>query len=201
MTDLITRKKHCRREAKEALGGLSEDHASRAASDIQARVMTEPEFMAADAVFLYMAFGKEISTKAVLERALSDEKRVFLPAFADGEYWAAEYVKGDRLVEGNYGILEPERGAECDLPDRLAILLPGLAFDRQCHRLGRGGGYYDRMLQRLSVAGVDILNIGLSYDCTLYESLPVGPLDFDVDIVVTEKESVRVARSTRDATE
>ena len=201
MTELMTMKSDSRGVAKQALDGLSADDARRASDLIQARVLAEPEYVAADAVFLYMPFGNEISTEAILDRCRLDEKRVFLPAFADGEYWVAEYLRGDRLVEGHYGILEPECKAESELPERLLIVLPGLAFDRQCHRLGRGGGYYDRILQRLSLAGIDIVNIGLTYDCTLYEALPVGSLDFDVDIVVTEKESVRSAGHTCKAAE
>jgi 5-formyltetrahydrofolate cyclo-ligase len=67
------------------------------------------------------------------------------------------------------------------------VVVPGIAFDRQGRRLGFGGGYYDRFLSLTQAP-----KIGLSYDCTLLDEVPVEPHDARVDIVITESSTLRV---------
>lgn len=103
--------------------------------------------------------------------------RLFVPAEKDG------------FVTGAYGILEPDVStAEEVFPEDLdAILLPAIGFDREGHRLGQGGGFYDRLLARTNCR-----KIAVGFDCQLVESVPVEATDRPIDIIVTPNEVVTI---------
>lgn len=101
--------------------------------------------------------------------------------------WRAE----DVLEQGRYGIPIPPAGAPVFRPH--VIVVPLVAFDRAGHRLGYGAGYYDRTIARLREAGEPLLVIGVGYSQQEVERIPVGPHDQKLDIMITEKETIRVA--------
>lgn len=109
-------------------------------------------------------------------------KHFFIPAFdeACGVYRMAA-LSAD-LKPGKFGIpepVEPVRAGALNL-----ILVPGIAFDRTGNRLGRGGGFYDRLLAEYPGATA----IGLCFDFQLVDSLPVEPHDRPVNWIVTESQ-------------
>lgn len=190
MSDISAMKFQARAVAMEALLLMDADSLDAGARQIQRRLLGLPEYQDATSVFTYLSTDDEISTDVIVSEAASDGKRLFVPLFADGAYRLIEYLEGDTLHVGHFGIREPERRDEV-LPESLLAVLPGVAFDRHCHRLGRGGGFYDRILSRVVGEGVSIFTAGLTYDATLCGEVPVEACDFDVDIVITENESVR----------
>jgi 5-formyltetrahydrofolate cyclo-ligase len=143
-----------------------------------ARVLTLEEYQSAQIVLMYHSVGGEVDTLKLIDRMQSDGKTVCLPAITGKGIMEARRM--GCLVPGPYGIPCPEGPAvppeEIDL-----IVVPGLAFDRTCHRLGRGGGYYDRYLP--NCRGI---TIGLAYDCQVVESLPLEAHDMQLDLVATE---------------
>ena len=118
-----------------------------------------------------------------------DGKRFCYPRYhADRDYGAAlADVPGD-LLPGKFGVLEPPPKAlqipasEIDL-----IVVPGLAFDKKCYRLGRGRGFYDRWLPALSG-----LKLGLGFDHQLIDRVPRETHDVQLDNVITPSHSVEV---------
>ena len=98
------------------------------------------------------------------------------------------------VVEGEEHGRRPPRGGAPIPPDRLArVVVPGLAFDAHGHRLGRGGGYYDRFLGRLRRTAA---TVGLGFDVQITDEVPVNDGDVSVDIVVTDRR-VTHARGSR----
>lgn len=99
-------------------------------------------------------------------------------------------VRADTLLTPGYkGILEPQQEENAPvLPDTLAV--PLLAFDRTGHRLGYGGGYYDRTLAAMRNAGSLKAAIGIAYACQETKSIPVERHDQPLNIVVTEVETI-----------
>lgn len=91
-----------------------------------------------------------------------------------------DYFVAGKMVPGAHGPLEPREGIPAPPPD--VILVPGLAFTHSGHRLGRGGGYFDRWLA--SRRGIP--TVGICFSCQLVDSLPVEPHDLRVDAIVTE---------------
>ncbi len=96
-----------------------------------------------------------------------------------GEMEFFPFTRDDRLVPGPFGILEPPEGQAVD--DLEVILCPGLAFTRKGHRLGQGGGYYDRALARFPKAR----KVGVAFPCQIVPLLPHEPHDAMMDAVIT----------------
>ena len=121
---------------------------------------------------------------------LFKERSMIVPYCESGEIVPIRIRKLDELEPSNgMKILEPKFAVRQDisrhvLPEQIAaVLVPGLAFDRFGNRLGRGRGYYDRFLRRLSD---DVLTIGLTFDEMLREQIPHDENDYPVKMVVTE---------------
>ena len=98
----------------------------------------------------------------------------------------------DRLAKGAYGILEP--GADCPRvePEEIdLILVPGTAFDVRGHRIGQGGGYYDRYLNRTRA-----VRVGVCHDFALLSAVPSEAHDARMDIVVTPGSTVIIREET-----
>jgi len=91
---------------------------------------------------------------------------------------------GDELDSGPYGTLEPGSGAVVLVPD--VLIVPLVAFDRRGHRLGYGGGYYDRTLEALRKAS-DVIAVGYAYAGQEMDELPQDPFDQGLDWLVTEQ--------------
>ena len=142
-----------------------------------------PEFEAAEFVMIYHPLHREANILALAER--HPEKTFFLPVTHRRSIEVRRYNKDEKLHRGRFGIPEPKGARYRGKLDM--IIIPGIAFDHECNRLGRGGGYYDRFLRHFS----DTLKVGIGYDFQLLSDLlPVSRHDRPVDIVVTEKQVV-----------
>lgn len=112
------------------------------------------------------------------------DRRLLLPVVQGHELSFCEVQDEDDLVRGAFGILEPapHRTAATTIADANIILVPGIAFTRKGHRLGRGRGFYDRTLATLPR---NILRVGLCFAPQIVESLPVDTHDQMVDLVLS----------------
>lgn len=151
-----------------------------------------PEYSNADLVAGFISFGAEPDLSFLFH-----SKAILLPRFnAEKGYYemvAVNDFKRD-LLPGKYGIPEPRQElppAEEDLiTSRTLFLVPAVACDRNGIRLGRGGGFYDRML-----TGVKLPPVGVVYSCQLSETaLPGAVHDIPMGIVVTEREVIRTRK-------
>lgn len=141
----------------------------------------------APTILVFASFGSEISTTDIVDRLVSAGRRVLLPYLAGPDMRVAEFRPGDRLVETDYGPREPPSRLAVDPAEVDAVVVPGLAFDRQGHRLGYGGGYFDRFLALVSTRAH---RVGLCFDEQLVDDVPHGPSDQRVDLVVTDRQTV-----------
>jgi 5-formyltetrahydrofolate cyclo-ligase len=130
----------------------------------------------------YWPMGTEIDPRPALER-LAAEGPVGLPVAAKGRPLAFRLWRpGEPLVPGGFGTSVPEAVAPM-VPE--VLIVPLLAFDGRGHRLGYGGGHYDRTLAALRARG-PVLAVGFAYAAQRVEALPVEPTDAPLDLVVTE---------------
>lgn len=91
------------------------------------------------------------------------------------------------LVRGRHGVAVPaEHCAEVPTESLSAVIVPGVAFDHRGHRLGRGGGFYDRFLSELAIANPRALTIGVGFEVQRVPSVPIGPHDRRVAMLCTE---------------
>jgi 5-formyltetrahydrofolate cyclo-ligase len=144
-------------------------------------------FAPARTVLLYArAFAEELDTSPFIKHALGLNKRVACPRVDRRERRLKLYLIRDPGVDLGPGVMGiPEPLSSCPEVDPAQIdwaLVPGLAFDLRCHRLGRGAGYYDRLLPHLR-AGVS--KWALAFDCQLIGQLPVEPHDVSLDGIAT----------------
>jgi len=171
-----------------------EDLASASAL-VEANLLSLEEYKAAELIISYCAKDDEVQTKAIIERALNDGKRVAVivtdvPSktlrFSEIESYAED------LAPGTFGILEPKQGRvrPVSLADADVVLVPLLAWDEKGQRLGYGAGYFDRAL-----AGAPrITKVGLGLESQRLPDIPTSRYDVPLDIVVTEKRVLRPPR-------
>ena len=151
---------------------------------IARHLLAMPEYQEAGTVFCFVGTSREIDTTAILSDALAAGKRLCVPlCVGDGLMDLHQITSLDQLVPGAYGILEPP--ADTPLVDTDAVdfaVLPCLSCSHGGHRLGQGGGFYDRFLSHYR--GGAIL---LCRDRLIREDVPVEPHDCPVPWVLTER--------------
>jgi 5-formyltetrahydrofolate cyclo-ligase len=164
----------------ERRNGLASDEIARLSRRVQESVTGSKEFKSAKVVGAYYAFGSEVNTDMILEKAKALGKKVALPSVEGESLTFYELSSGRYLVKGRFGIMEPLPYGPVDRMDLLVV--PGVAFDKQGYRLGYGKGYYDKFL-----VGKSVFSIGLAYSFQLLEGLPSGEHDRKLDAIATEE--------------
>lgn len=185
--DIPSRKQALRRATVERLRALDPSRRAVEEATLSARFPSLPGFEAAGCVLLYAsAFAEEIDTTPFLKQTLDLGKRIALPRVDRAEHRLRLFFVADLetdLRRGTLNIPEPKRSCpEADPSSIDWVLVPGLAFDPQCYRLGRGAGYYDRLLPTLRP---DCPRWALALDAQWVDELPVEGHDVAIDGVVS----------------
>ncbi len=145
-----------------------------------------PGFAEAHHILLYHALPDEVETTEMLNRW--GNKQLYLPV-VEGDTLSIHPYNPAQLQQGAFGIWEPADAEAIDPAKLDWIIVPGVAFDRQLNRLGRGKGYYDRLLTQ-----TDACKIAIAYELQLCDNIPVEPHDIGMDILVTEKQTIYKTR-------
>lgn len=134
----------------------------------------------AKTIYGYLPYNQEVRTVPMLERALADGKRVAVPKVYGEEMKFIYLTDLSQVAKGYAGIPEPiGDGPVAEDPTAL-VLMPGLAFDREGHRIGYGGGFYDKFL----VAEPGHPTLALCYDFQMLPKLETEEFDIPVDCVL-----------------
>ena len=142
------------------------------------KLEADEDFLRAQTVLLYYSLPDEVDTHAFVSRYYL-KKRLLLPV-VKGETLELKVFQGE-LHEGTFGIQEPE-GETFEAFDQIElVVVPGMAFDKEGKRLGRGKGFYDRLLPRLTHAK----KIGICFPYQLVDDVPTTPQDIPMDKVIT----------------
>jgi len=177
-------KAQLRRELRSRLRAVPAEVLAAAAERMIARLVDRPEWSAARTVLLFAPMPEEPDVWPLADRVLKEGRMLALPRFdvARGEYQAAVVRNLAReVIRGSFGIREP--ASECPVwpvNELDFVLVPGLSFDARGRRLGRGKGYYDRLLG--SVGGTAC---GVAMDWQVLPDIPVEPHDRGVDCILT----------------
>jgi 5-formyltetrahydrofolate cyclo-ligase len=184
----IEAKAGLRKTIREALGKIS--LAVRLVESLEICARLEPQLQSAHTILFFAPLADELDVWPLLEKLLPAKKICALPAFdAALQYYSARRVKNleTDIFTGKFGVSEPLAECETVPLDRFdLVLVPGMAFDRTGNRLGRGRGFYDRILGAAS--GV---KCGVAYDFQLLEKIPVEAHDAKVDFIFTPTRCVR----------
>ena len=161
-----------RQELREKRAELASAEKARRSREILNRLFRHPRFVRAKNVFTYLALPSEVQTWSLVEEGLRRGKRIYVPRVDSDEkrIWAIEVSGLTDLKPGTFGILEPELDTKrVAQPEDLELaVVPGLGFDREGGRLGRGEGYFDRFLKEAKEA----YKIGLAFECQIVEKIP-----------------------------
>ena len=146
-------------------------------------LMKEDAWEKSEVVYLYSSFGSEVSTNELLTTCFQKRKKVALPkVISKGLMEFYEVTHRTDLIYGFQGILEPN--AKCKpIKEPGLMIIPGVAFDKENHRIGYGGGYYDRYLSKHK--NVAYKKIGLSYSFQILPYIQTESFDQRVDKVIT----------------
>lgn len=177
-------KSFLRRQLREQMKRLAPEERAAASGQIRRRLLEQPVWQTARSVLFYVPAAEEPDLWPLVDQALAQDKVVTLPRYAPaaGHYLASRIRHGwSDLAPGQFGILEPT--ADClifDLKQLDLALVPGVGFSLDGGRLGRGKGYYDRLL-----AEVTGCKCGVAFDCQVTAAFPLEPHDIRVNCLVT----------------
>ena len=173
-------KEEIRSRVKARKSLLSASEKSQAAAAVFSRLEQSAAFALAENILLYHSLPDELSTHEFLDR-WSSRKHFFLPRVNGVNLDILPYDRS-RLALGSFHIEEPQGDETVDMSDIELVVVPAVAYDRRGNRVGRGKGYYDRLLSSTRAT-----KVGVGYDFQLIEEeIDSEPHDVAVDIVITE---------------
>jgi 5-formyltetrahydrofolate cyclo-ligase len=147
------------------------------------------DFQAAKTIALYMAIAGEVNLDLLFPECWKQKKRTCIPVFNAEKrlYDLAEVDATTEFQAKHYGIREPINAKRIPPSEIDLMIVPGVAFDRSGNRLGRGGGYYDRLLD-----GYAGSIIAVTFDFQIFETIPAADHDIPVRAIVTETKIINV---------
>ncbi len=172
-------KQEIRRKIRNRKQLVTETERRNAARAVFTALERTAAFMMADRILMYHSLPDELSTLEFLEK-WHTRKQFFLPRVNGVNLELLPYERTS-LRLGAFHIEEPAEGTPADPATMELIVVPAVAYDRRGNRLGRGKGFYDRLLSATKAT-----TIGVAYDFQLLDELPVEPHDTPVNIVITE---------------
>ncbi len=172
-------KKSLRRRIRELKAAMTLEERKSLSLSLCRRILASPRWAEAQVVLLYHALPDEVDTRLLLDEGLHAGKTLLLPSAQSDGTLLLHRFDGSTSI-GTFGIQEAQGSLFTDLAAIDLVIVPGLAFDASGHRLGRGGGYYDRLLLRMGA-----YRIGLCFPSQLVDSVPCEPHDMVMDEVVS----------------
>lgn len=158
---------------------LSKEVAAAASAEVVDQLLKHPSFVAAKDVMIYYPTGNEVDLRALVDAC--PDKKFYMPVSHRASIEVRQYIGEDNLKRGKFGIPEPQTPSYKGNLDLICV--PGVAFDRNNRRLGRGGGYYDRFLSSLR----KVTKIGVCYHFQLVDSIPHERHDQTMTLVIASK--------------
>lgn len=159
---------------------MTEEAIASASKELTEQFLAHPMYQQAKTIYGYLPYNQEIRTWDLLKQALSDGKQVAVPKVYGDEMRFILLTDLSQVASGYASIPEPIADGPIVNDPTALVLMPGLAFDREGHRMGYGGGFYDRFL----TAEPNHPTIALCYEFQLLEHIPTEEFDIPVDCVL-----------------
>lgn len=177
--DISNHKNNIRLQIKRATKLLSETEINAQSENVWRQLEALAEFKAAKNVLCYWSFPLEIKTHQFILRNYKN-KNIYLPKVVGRDLTLHKFSGVDCLKQSSFGIMEPEGSILTNLDMIEFAIVPGVAFASDGARLGRGGGYYDGLLPKLTNA----LKVGVGLNLQLLKEIPHQPHDFSLDKII-----------------
>ena len=173
-------KQALRKEIRDKKRAMTEAEIVAASQRLAELFVASEAYRQAKTIYGYLPYNQEVRTVPMLEQALADGKRVAVPK-CYGDEMRFIYLEDLSQVEKGYcGIPEPITDEPIAEDETALVLMPGLAFDPQGHRMGYGGGFYDKFLEKEP----NHPTIALCYEFQMLEHLETEAHDIPVDTVL-----------------
>ena len=173
-------KAEIRKQIRALKRAMTLDEKLRRSDVIMHQLEQTPQFGTSKVVLLYWSMDDEVQTHAFVEKWYRD-KVLLLPCVQGDDLVLRQYTGPDCMVAGEqFGIGEPSGEEWTDLDAIGMIAVPGVAFDHSNNRMGRGRGFYDRLLKTTPHAA----KIGLAYSFQMMDEIPVEPHDVPMDLII-----------------
>jgi 5-formyltetrahydrofolate cyclo-ligase len=180
-------KETIRREIMEKSKNFSKLELLKKSKKIKKRLFSMKEFKQAKTILFYVSYENEVFTHNMIKECLLNGKHIVVPVSdtKNRQLILSILTSWDDLDFGAYGILEPKKDKIKEIPINKIefIVVPGVVFDKQGHRIGHGLGYYDVLLKNNTNAFL----VGLAFEEQIVEKISEEPHDIPVDKIVTEK--------------
>lgn len=176
-------KKELRKIIAQRKKNCSQEQLMTWSSNLLSKLEAHPAFIQAKTILLYYSLPDEVKTHEFIERWKA-EKQIILPVvIGPSELELRRYTGKQDLVKGAFGIEEPIGKIFNNFQDIDLAIIPGVGFDFNGNRLGRGKGYYDRLLPKIKA-----YKIGICYQFQLFEEIPTDQYDCPMNEILTEKD-------------
>ena len=172
-------KKMARQRIKKLVAVMTPESKAAQSAAIWERLEQTEAFISATDIIAYWSMDDEVQTPAFIEKWTTKGKRFYLPSI-QGDDLVVKRYDGTLKPGEQFGIPEPDGEQVTDLSPITLVIVPGRAFDKNGNRMGRGRGFYDRLLPRLPHA----IKAGVCFDCQKLPSVPTDDNDFKMDFVI-----------------
>ena len=173
-------KKELRAAIRARKRAMTEEMIREKSGDLARQLFENALYRNARSIYGYLPYNQEVRTVPMLEQALREGKRVAVPKCFGDEMRFIWMEDLSRVDKGYAGIPEPIADGPVADDERALVLMPGLAFDPQGHRIGYGGGFYDKFLAREG----NHPTLALCYDFQVFDHLETEEFDIPVDQVL-----------------
>jgi 5-formyltetrahydrofolate cyclo-ligase len=166
---------------------------------IAEKLIKSDKYQQSEKIMLYISTNSEVQTRGIIEYSLKTNKKVFVPLIIQDKHEIIpSLIKNyeTEIAPGSLGIFQPKEEFQRYFPADILdlVIVPGVAFSEKGHRLGRGGGYYDRFLKRLSKGAC---TIGLAFEMQIVKELSLEKNDMPVDCIITEERIIQTNQDKR----
>lgn len=178
-------KEEVRRQLKKTREEKTELFVNQKTEKIHSTLYSFSLYNQSSSILFYISFNNEVNTHPLIKKALSQNKHVLVPVSEPKTHTLkiSRLMNFADLSPGTYGILEPKKENRIMVSiDQIdLIIVPGVGFDEQGHRIGQGGGYYDWLLSKSKAP-----SIALAFEFQMQKNIPIEPHDQTVQYIITE---------------
>lgn len=180
INEIKSDKKLVRQEVLKRSRNFSNNELGLFSKDIFNRLEETEQFKNSKCILSYYSFEGEVNTHEFIDKS-SVNKTILLPVVNGDEMVLREYKSKNYLKKSSFGVLEPDGEDFLDYDKIDLVVVPGVAFDLNLNRLGRGKGYYDKLLRQL-----DAFFIGVGFSFQIVEKVPVEEHDIQMNLIISQ---------------
>lgn len=173
-------KKALRKEIRDKKRAMTSEQIESASARLAELFLNSDAYRGAKTIYGYLPYNQEVRTVPILEQAVRDGKQVAVPKVYGEEMRFILMEDLSKVAIGYAGIPEPVEDGPVAQDETALVLMPGLAFDPAGHRIGYGGGFYDKFLEKEP----DHPTVALCYDFQMLPHLETDAHDIPVDLVI-----------------